>query len=175
MKTSRTPAVVAALALLVAVMALAGCGSDSSTQGSTETTTASAAETTDEGETATAETRETEAATTHEDEEASATETSESEPSTTGSGTAAKEIEIVVVGAAPQGGIKRATVKQGDKVVLVVKSDVADEIHLHGYDIMKDVSAGGTARITFVASIPGRFEAELEDRGVQIADVTVSP
>ena len=58
---------------------------------------------------------------------------------------------------------------------LVVKSDVADEIHLHGYDKSTDVTAGGTARLPFTATIPGRFEVELESRGVQIADLTVNP
>ena len=60
-----------------------------------------------------------------------------------------------------------------DHVVLAVTSDVADEIHLHGYDKKTDVAAGGTARLPFVATIPGRFEVELESRGVQIADLTV--
>jgi hypothetical protein len=60
-------------------------------------------------------------------------------------------------------------------VVLVVTSDVADEIHLHGYDKSRDVAAGGTIRLPFRATIPGRFEAELESRGVQIAEITVQP
>ena len=76
--------------------------------------------------------------------------------------------------AAPQGGIVRQTVDKGDRVVLVVKSDVADEIHLHGYDLSRDVTAGGTARLPFTATLPGRFEVELESRGVQIADLTVN-
>jgi hypothetical protein len=65
-------------------------------------------------------------------------------------------------------------VAKGDKVVLVVRSDVADEIHLHGYNLSADVTAGGVARIPFVATVPGRFEAELEQRGVKIADLTVT-
>ncbi|MGH3137862.1 MAG: hypothetical protein ACRDPV_15360 [Gaiellaceae bacterium] len=83
------------------------------------------------------------------------------------------EVRIVVVNGAPKGGIVRETVDKGDRVVLVVKSDVADHVHLHGYDIMRDVAAGGTARIAFRAKLRGRFEVELEDRGVQIADLTV--
>ncbi len=75
----------------------------------------------------------------------------------------------------PQDGIVRKTVQKGDRVVLVVTSDVADHVHLHGYDIMRDVAAGGTARIRFRATVPGRFEVELEDRGAQIADLTVEP
>jgi hypothetical protein len=82
-------------------------------------------------------------------------------------------VSIVVQNGAPKGGIVRATVTKDDHVVLVVKSDVADEIHLHGYDRKTDVTAGGTARLPFVANIPGRFEVELESRSVQIADLTV--
>ncbi len=82
-------------------------------------------------------------------------------------------VSIVVENGAPKGGIVRATVNKDDHVVLVVKSDVADEIHLHGYDKKTDVTAGGTARLPFVANIPGRFEVELESRSVQIADLTV--
>jgi hypothetical protein len=82
-------------------------------------------------------------------------------------------VSIVVVNGQPQGGIVRQTVSKGDRVVIVVKSDVADEIHLHGYDRSTDVTAGGTARLPFTADVPGRFEVELESRGVQIADLTV--
>jgi hypothetical protein len=84
-------------------------------------------------------------------------------------------VRIVVVDGAPKGGIVRETVDKGDRVVLVVKSDVSDHVHLHGYDIMRDVASGRTARLPFKATIPGRFEVELEDRGVQIADITVQP
>jgi hypothetical protein len=83
------------------------------------------------------------------------------------------ELHIVVVNGAPKGGIVRKTVDKGDRVVLVVRSDVSDHVHLHGYDIMRDVAPGKTARLPFRATIPGRFEVELEDRGVQIADITV--
>ena len=40
--------------------------------------------------------------------------------------------------------------------------------------IVRDVAAGGTARLPFTASLPGRFEVELEDHGVQIAELTVN-
>jgi hypothetical protein len=84
-------------------------------------------------------------------------------------------VRVRVVDGVPKGGIVRKTVQEGDRVVLVVTSDVGDHVHLHGYDIMRDVAAGGTARIRFRATLPGRFEVELEDRGVPIADLTVEP
>jgi ABC-type glycerol-3-phosphate transport system substrate-binding protein len=88
---------------------------------------------------------------------------------------AVQTVRIVVENAAPKGGIVRKTVEKGDRVAVVVTSDVADEIHLHGYDLSRDVEAGGAARIRFTADVAGRFEVELEERGVQIADLTVEP
>jgi len=82
-------------------------------------------------------------------------------------------IRVVVKGGKPVGGIQRATVKKGQTVAIVVHSDVADEVHVHGYDLHKDVPAGGTVRITFPATIPGEFEAELESRKLQIVGFTV--
>ena len=85
------------------------------------------------------------------------------------------EIRIVVVDGVPKGGIVREKVEKNDRIVLIVRSDVSDHVHLHGYDIMRDVAPGEPARLPFKATIPGRFEVELEDRGVQIADITVTP
>jgi plastocyanin len=85
------------------------------------------------------------------------------------------DIAITVKNGKPVGGVAKATVKQGDKVTLIVRSDVADEVHLHGYDLHRDVDAGGTATIAFTAKIAGRFEAELEDRKEQILSLTVEP
>jgi FtsP/CotA-like multicopper oxidase with cupredoxin domain len=82
---------------------------------------------------------------------------------------------VVVNGAKPVGGIKKIELKKGDTVNLVVKSDVADEIHIHGYDFHKDVDAGGTVRFSFPAKIDGQFEIELESRKQQIAELTVEP
>jgi hypothetical protein len=84
-------------------------------------------------------------------------------------------IRIVVRGGRPVGGIRRAKVKQGRKVVLNVVADVADHIHLHGYDLLIDVAPGQPARIQFDATVAGRFEIELEDRGVLVAELEVRP
>ena len=54
-------------------------------------------------------------------------------------------------------------------------SDVSDEVHVHGYDIMKDVEAGGSVSFDFPATIEGVFEAELEGRKEQILELTVNP
>ncbi len=56
-----------------------------------------------------------------------------------------------------------------------VRSDVAEEVHVHGYDIAKDVAAGGSVTFSFDADIDGKFEIELEHAGLQIASLTVAP
>lgn len=153
--TRRTTVLLVAAALLTGSLALASCGGDddetSGTTTETTTTTATNSQTVTATETTTTETT---------------TEPEVEKPTV---------VRVTVVNGAPEGGIVRATVDQGDRVRLVVTSDVADEIHLHGYDVSRAVAAGGAVTLAFRASIPGRFEAELEERGVQIADITVEP
>ncbi len=83
--------------------------------------------------------------------------------------------EIDIEGGKPAGGIKKIEVSKGDTVRFKVTSDVADEIHVHGYDLMKDVEAGGSVTFEFKATIDGRYEVELENAGEQIADLRVDP
>jgi hypothetical protein len=84
-------------------------------------------------------------------------------------------VRITIRDGLPVGGVRRVTVAKGRRVVLVVTSDVADHVHLHGYDVMRDVAPGRPARLAFRATIVGTVEAELEDRGVQIASITTKP
>ena len=70
------------------------------------------------------------------------------------------------------GGITRATLEKGAPVVLVVRADVADHVHLHGYDVMRE---GAPARLAFRADLVGVFEVELEERKVPIAELEVRP
>jgi hypothetical protein len=82
------------------------------------------------------------------------------------------QVRIVVRDGLPVGGPRRVTVGRGRRVILNVTSDVSDHVHLHGYDLMQAVGPGMPARIAFRATRPGTVEAELEDRGVQIARIT---
>jgi heme/copper-type cytochrome/quinol oxidase subunit 2 len=82
---------------------------------------------------------------------------------------------IVIKNGKPVGGIADLTYNKGEQVRFKVDSDVSDEVHVHGYDIMKDVEAGGSVSFDFPATIEGIFEAELEGRGEQILELTVNP
>lgn len=87
------------------------------------------------------------------------------------------KVPVVVVDRSgkPVGGIRKLTYNEGERVRFEVKSAVSDEVHVHGYDIMKDVRAGGTIGFDFPASLEGVFEAELEGRKEQIIELTVNP
>jgi hypothetical protein len=82
---------------------------------------------------------------------------------------------IVVRNGEPVGGIAELEYSAGDEIRFEVSSDVADEVHVHGYDLMEEVPAGGTVSFDFPAEIEGIFEVELEGRKVQIAELTVNP
>jgi hypothetical protein len=86
-----------------------------------------------------------------------------------------RSFTLVVRGGRPRGGVERLRVERGDRVVLVVRSDVSDHVHLHGYDVMRDVGPGEPARFRFRATLSGRFEIELEDRRLLIAELEVRP
>lgn len=87
----------------------------------------------------------------------------------------AVQVVVRVRGGKPVDGIVRAQARKGDPVVVIVGSDVSDEVHIHGYDLKGDVAPGEPVRIRFDANLTGRFEIELENRGEQIAQLTVLP
>ncbi len=82
-------------------------------------------------------------------------------------------IDVMVSGGTVEGG-GRTKVSLGDEVTIRVTSDVADHIHLHGYDLMADITAGDTAGMTFQATIPGVFEVEFEDSGLLLLELEIS-
>jgi hypothetical protein len=82
---------------------------------------------------------------------------------------------IVVKDGEPVGGVQDLTYTSGDDVQFSVKSDAAEEVHVHGYDLMQDTVPGGSTTFDFPADIEGIFEVELEESHTQIAELTVEP
>jgi len=116
-------------------------------------------------------TEDTEADTETETEDA----TTEEAPTTTEGedANAPQRVVVVVRDGQPVGGVKRPEIEKDAQVVIVVRSDVSDHIHLHGYDLLADVAPGQPARIRFQADLTGRFDIELEDRALLIAELRV--
>ena len=98
---------------------------------------------------------------------------------TTGGGTTTTEKAevptITIKDGKPVGGVQEIEVDKGDTIRFRVKSDADHEIHMHGYDIAKDVEAGGEVTYNVPADIDGIFEIEMEDLKEQIAEVRVNP
>jgi hypothetical protein len=111
----------------------------------------------------------------------SSTPSTDASGTTSGTTTAAKPAApaapptVRVVDAKPQGGVKKLNFDKGEQIRFRIVSDTADEIHVHGYDLMKDVAKGGSVTFSFKGSIDGRFVVELEDHGEQIAELDVAP
>jgi FtsP/CotA-like multicopper oxidase with cupredoxin domain len=66
-------------------------------------------------------------------------------------------------------------VSQGERVRFRVRHDTPEHVHVHGYDIFKDLEPGETATVSFVADITGIFEIELEDSHQLLANLRVDP
>lgn len=92
--------------------------------------------------------------------------------------TAASSIDPVLVVTIAEGEVISEftqSVMLGSHISIVITSDVADEVHLHTYDLKGNVSAGGELVFEFDADIPGVFEMELEGSHLQVLELTVAP
>ena len=93
--------------------------------------------------------------------------------SATASTRAGQRIEVTLAGGQVSGDTGRVPVTAGDAVTLVVTGDVADEIHLHGYDLTAPLSPGTPAELTFDAGVQGVFEVELHEAGTVLLTLQV--
>jgi copper(I)-binding protein len=80
---------------------------------------------------------------------------------------------IYVVGGKPKGGVKTLTYNKGEQAVFTVVSDVADEVHVHGFNFKKDVAKNSRVTFSFPATDQGGHVIELESRSEQIANLEV--
>ena len=69
---------------------------------------------------------------------------------------------------------RQVPVKRGTNVRLVVTSDRADEVHVHGIDARQEVAAGATVVLDFRATVPGIVEVELERAKLTLVELRVS-
>jgi hypothetical protein len=101
-----------------------------------------------------------------------------SEGSDQSSTTEAGKVPTIVVGkdGKPVGGVAELVYKKGDRIHFKVKAPFEEEVHLHGYDVAKEIpQGGGTVTYDLPASIEGVFEAELEGHKEQIVELKVEP
>jgi hypothetical protein len=149
-----------AVALAAVLFVVVQCGGEDETAASPTPATETPATT---EETTTEETTTTEENTT---EEATTTESVEPAPG---------RINVRFQNGEVVGGVKEVEIDRNTQVVLTVRSDVADHVHVHGYDLFTDVAPGQPAKIRFRADLVGRFDIELEDRALPLVDLRVQP
>jgi heme/copper-type cytochrome/quinol oxidase subunit 2 len=137
--------------LLISGGVLAGCGGDEDAGGAAGATTTVASTTTT----------------------ASAEPTSTEEPTTTTAGFSGTLIEAKVTGDQVETASRRVRVSRGEKVRIQVEADHAEEVHVHGYDLKKDVAPGKPAVIEFTADASGVFEVELEEAALKLFELQV--
>lgn len=76
----------------------------------------------------------------------------------------------------PVGGVQELVYRKGDRIHFKVEVPFEEEVHLHGYDVAKEVpKGGGTVTYDLPATIEGVFEAELEGHKEQIIELKVEP
>ena len=67
------------------------------------------------------------------------------------------------------------SVRVGETVRFEVEADIADEVHVHGYDLSFDTIPNEAILVEFVADATGIFEVEMESSGLPIVDIEVTP
>jgi len=69
---------------------------------------------------------------------------------------------------------RRYEASLGDTVEVRVTSDVAEEVHLHGYDLYLQLEVGAEVALVFEANLPGVWEAELHPSHRELFQLQVS-
>lgn len=67
----------------------------------------------------------------------------------------------------------RIDVPLGADVRLTVTSDTADELHVHGYDVLAELRPGEPAVLRFTADDPGLFEVETHHQELVVVQLAV--
>jgi hypothetical protein len=84
--------------------------------------------------------------------------------------------EIQIEGGEPVGGVQEIEVTSGEDLRIDVRTDAADELHLHGFDLYFDVVPGKTNEIVVEnADIEGVLELESHTSGALLAEIAVVP
>ena len=72
--------------------------------------------------------------------------------------------ELEVHGERPTAEPRVLAVGQNDRVVVRLRSDKPVQVHLHGYDIERDVVPNVVASMRFTATATGRFPIEIHSK-----------
>ncbi len=88
---------------------------------------------------------------------------------------AAKRINLVVQGGRLVEGPNLVKLERNDSVELTIVSDLADELHVHGYNLHAHLQPGKPATLNFTAKRTGRFGFELHKSGLELGVFEIYP
>jgi Ni/Co efflux regulator RcnB len=83
--------------------------------------------------------------------------------------------EVRIRDGGPAGEARTLRWRSGETIRLRFRSNVADEVHIHGYDRYVDVPADGAATTRFEATAEGIFEIESHTTHELLARLEVRP
>ncbi|MEI2701133.1 MAG: hypothetical protein V9E83_01885, partial [Baekduia sp.] len=72
-------------------------------------------------------------------------------------------------------GPRTLTFQKGGQIRFRARSETADEVHVHGYDLEYELKPGVVRTVSFPATIEGIFEVELHATGTPIGKLRVEP
>lgn len=100
--------------------------------------------------------------------------TASAAPSAATSAADVAEIRVTVAGGkvSPRPSVHK--IRLGQTVRLVVTVDKADEVHVHGYELEREVAPGKPATVDFRADQAGTFEVETHESDLQLLQLQVS-
>ena len=70
---------------------------------------------------------------------------------------------------------KTVRAKKGQVVRFRARSKTAEELHVHGYDVLRPLPAGRTITVRFRAKLEGVYEIELERSHTPAGELEVRP
>jgi len=88
--------------------------------------------------------------------------------------TTAQMIDVIFEGGVVEGPVT-VSVAVGEQVSVWVLTDTDAEIHVHGYDLFFEATAGVPIEIALTADVPGIFEVELEETHTPLFQLEVTP
>ncbi|MEV6931916.1 hypothetical protein AB0M46_46535 [Dactylosporangium sp. NPDC051485] len=90
-----------------------------------------------------------------------------------GAGPVDREFTITIANRAATPPTSRVEIPVGSTIRITVTSDVADELHVHGYDRKATLAPGVPASVAFRAGTAGLFEVETHVGGLVLMQLVV--
>lgn len=84
-----------------------------------------------------------------------------------------RAISITVAGGQVTGGVQEVRLARASRVRITVTADVADVLHVHGYDLREQLAVDQPGSVEFVADRSGPALVELEQSGLPLARLQV--